>query len=201
MSRGRGESFYGLFGAQFRSHLTSAIDFLMVQFRPRRTRSEKWNQCRRLLWAPIIVKASLSNLHFEKLSFTIANVPQASRKKKNAIWAAVHACSVLYLRTFSFFAFLICKIPSNADDVLLCTFTLHLRKCSIQALRIRFVYMQKKFRPSRSKEMSFAKTQNKGWRAESLVQVDRDMNSTSRCLRLSFGNVHIWTELSSNVLY
>lgn len=188
-SRSRGESFYGLFGAQFRSHLTSAIDFLMVQFRPRRTHSKKWNQSRWVLWAPIIVKASLSNLHFEKLSFTIANVPQASRKKKKAIWAAVQAFNVLYLRTFSFFsAFLICEILLNADDVHLCTFTLHLRKCSIQALRIRFALCMQKFRPLRSKEMSFAKTQDKGWREESLVQVDRDANSSPGCLKLSFGN-------------
>lgn len=162
---------------------TSAIDFLMVQFRPRRTRSEKWNQCRWLLWAPIIAKASLSNLHFEKLSFTIANVPQASRKKKkNAIWAAVHAFNVLYLRTFSF-------CFSNLRNSFECRWcvSLHIYFTPAQMFQwsiANTLCVCKKFRLSRSKEMSFAKTRNKGWREESLVQVD--VNSTPRCLRLSF---------------
>lgn len=38
--------------------------------------------------------------------------------------------------SLAFVAFLICKIPTNADDESLYILTLHLRKSSIQALKI-----------------------------------------------------------------
>lgn len=79
-------------------------------------------------------------LSFREIAFTIANVPQTFQEKRRKPFGETSHVSYYFI-----FYFLICKIPSNADDVFLCIFTLHLRKCSIQALKILLNIQKEKF--------------------------------------------------------
>lgn len=109
--------FYDLFKVQFRRMFMTAIDFLMVHFR----RTQKiegncvqWLYGIQLLWNLHIIICLLRSKMYRNF-----------QEKEELTSGTITAIP---------FAFLICRIPSNADDVFLSI--LHLRKRSIQALRI-----------------------------------------------------------------
>jgi hypothetical protein len=68
------------------------------------------------LWDPIIVKFA-----FYHLRFMIQNVPQLPGKRRQDL----NFLTYLQESSKHFFSLLICKIPSNADDIFLVI--LHLR--------------------------------------------------------------------------